>query len=199
MHMQNQFNNTTMKKSTFESLPNELLLVIFRYLCSFDICQAFLDLKNARIEHLVSSIRHSLDVSSMTYDQLCQFLNDINNDTAKRFTGLIDTLVLHESPACVEFISHWKKTLNDTELLNTLLPSIKQLLIFSHDYYGSLITKPLLTSLVHHNSTLQRLHLVFETPSDTYASVLSSFICYRISVHTMILEVEQGMSKNQDN
>ena len=168
--------------------------IIFGYLSSFDLNQAFFYVKNVRIEHLLSSICHSLDVSSMHYNQqLRQFLSNINNDATKRFNTLIDTLVLHDSPACAELFSHWKKTLNDTELFNTLLLSIKQFLILNADYYGYLLIEPLLTSLVFQNKTLQRLYLVVERPSHIYSSTLSELIRYRISVHTMILEVEKGM------
>jgi hypothetical protein len=195
MHMQNQFNNMTMKKSTFESLPNELLLIIFGYLSSFDLCQAFLDLKNARIEHLLTSIHHSLDVSSMHYDQLCQFLGNISNDTAKRFTALIDTLVFRDSLGCSKLFYHWEKTVHATELFNMPFSSIKKLLILDAKYYQYRLIQSLLTSLVLHNNTLQYLHIIFERPANTYLSILSELISHRISVHTMVLEVEKGMHK----
>ncbi|CAF3199601.1 unnamed protein product [Rotaria socialis] len=101
-----------MNKSTFESLPNEILLIIFRYLSSFQLCQTFLHVKNSRIKHLLTSIPHSLDISSMHYDQLYQFLSNINNDTTKRFTALIDTLVLRgTSTACLMlcYLTTWGK------------------------------------------------------------------------------------------
>ncbi|CAF1587204.1 unnamed protein product [Rotaria magnacalcarata] len=91
-----------MNKSTLESLPNEVFLIIFGYLSSFDLCQAFLDVKNARIEHLLTSMRHSLDVSSMHYDQLCQFLSE-RNDHTNHFPALIHTPVLRDSSACHNF------------------------------------------------------------------------------------------------
>jgi hypothetical protein len=151
-------------------------------------------MKNARIERLLTSMRHSLDVSSMHYDQLRQFLSNINNDTTKRFTALIDTVVLRDSPACWILLNHWEKILNDTELFNVWLSSIKKLLILHADRYVCGFVEPLLIPLVFYNNTFQHLHLVFEQPSDEYSSILSQLIRYRISVHTMILEVEKGMS-----
>ncbi|CAF2753259.1 unnamed protein product [Rotaria sp. Silwood2] len=75
---------------------NEVLLIIFGYLSSFNLCQIFLAMKNARIEHLLTSIHHSLDASSMRYEQLHQFLSNTNNDTTKRVAALIDTVVLRD-------------------------------------------------------------------------------------------------------
>ncbi|CAF2100591.1 unnamed protein product [Rotaria magnacalcarata] len=182
-----------MNKSTFESLPNEILLIIFRYLSSFQLCQAFLHVKNSRIEHLLTSIRHSLDISSMHYDQLYQFLSNINNDTTKRFTTLIDTLVLRgASTACLMLLNYLEKSSNDNQLFITMiLPSIKQLVIFNAENYSYLSIEPLLTPLAFHKNTLQRLHLVFDRPT-SYFSILSWLISSRISIHTTILEVEKG-------
>jgi hypothetical protein len=182
-----------MKKSTFESLPSELLLMIFSYLSSYDLCRAYLDVKNARIEHFLTSMRHSLDVSSMHYGQLHQFLSNINNDITKRFIALIDTVVLDDSSGCMELVSYWEKTLNETELLTIPVLTIKQLLVLNAECYKYALVQPLLTSLVHYSDTLRYLHLVFERPSDTYSTLLSKLIHSCISVHTMILEVEKGM------
>lgn len=183
-----------MKKSTLESLPNELLLIIFSYLSSFDLCRTFLDMKNVRIERLLTSIRHWLDVSSMNCSQLHQFLSS-SDDITNRFTALIETLVLHDSLACMTLLDHWKKTLNETELLNVWLPSIKQLLILNPDSYEYGFVEPFLIHLVfHNNNTLQHLHLVFERPTHQYSTILSQLVFHRISVHTMILEAKQGMS-----
>lgn len=185
-----------MKKNTLESLPNELLLIIFSYLSSFDLCRAFLHLKNARIERLITSIRHVLDVSSMHYRQLHQFLSTSNDDTTKHFTILIDTVVLRRSSACATLYHHWRKILNDNELFNIWLPSIKQLLVFNANYYGIELVQPFLRPLVFHN-TLQHLHLVFERPTHEYSAILSQLVHYCISVHTMILEVEKGTSRKR--
>ncbi len=193
MYVQNEFNQKTMKKkSTFESLPNELLLMIFSYLSSYDLFRAYLDVKNARIEYLLTSIRHSLDVSSMHYGQLHQFLSNINNDITKRFIALIDTVILDDSSACMELVSYWKKTLNETELLTIPVLTIKQLLVLNAEYYSYGLIQPLFT-LVYYSNTLRYLHLVFKTPSDKYSSMLSQLIRCRISVHSMVLEVEKGM------
>jgi hypothetical protein len=128
---------------------------------------------------------------------LQQFLSNSNHDATKRFTALIDTVVLRDSSGCKMLRDHWEKSLNDTKLLNMLLPSIKQLLILNADCYIYRLIRPLLISLVFHNNTLQRLYLVFDTPMHSYSSTLFDLICYRISVHTMILDVQKSMSSNR--
>lgn len=182
-----------MKKSTLESLPNELLLIVFGYLSSFDLYRAFLDVKNARIERLLTSIRHTLDLSALHYDQLRQFLSSSDHDITNRFATLIDTVVLRDSIGCMMFFDHWKRILNDTESLNVWLPSIKQLLILNVNHYEYILVESLLRPLIFRSNTLQYLHLVFEQPTNTYSSVLSDLVFRRISIHTMILEVKRGM------
>jgi hypothetical protein len=181
-----------MRKSTLESLPNELLLKIFSYLSSFDLCQAFLDLQNVRIQHLLTSISHSFDVSLMHYNQLCRFLLSNNND----FTALIDTIVLRNSCACQMLYNHWRETFNDTQQINMFLPSIKRLFILNTDYYEYGLVQQVLLPLVFAHNTLQYLHLVFEQPTNSYSSILSDLVHHRISVNTMILEVQKGMLFN---
>jgi hypothetical protein len=184
------------KKSTLESLPNELLLKIFSYLSSFDLCQAFLDLKNVRIQHLLTSINHSFDVSLMHYNQLRQFLLNNNNDFMHCFTALIDTIVLRSSHACWMLFDHWRETFHDTQQINMFLPSIKRLFILNTEDYQYGLVKSVLIPLVFTHNTLQYLHLVFEKPTHSYSDILSELVRHRISVNTMILEVENGMLFN---
>ena len=183
-------------KSTLESLPNELFLIIFGYLSSLDRCRSFFGIKNARIESLLYSIRHSLHVSSMHYTQLHEFLSDENNNATDHFTSLIDTVVLRNSTACMMLYKYWTNRLNDPESLNVWLPSIKQLLILNAHHYF-LMVRFLLKPLLFCGDTLQHLHLVFKKPSDDYSKILSDLVLHRISVHTMILEVEKGMLKKK--
>ncbi|CAF4771563.1 unnamed protein product [Rotaria magnacalcarata] len=133
----------------------------------------------------------------MHYDQLYQFLSNINNDTTKRFTTLIDTLVLRgASTACLMLLNYLEKSSNDNQLFVTMiLPSIKQLVIFNAENYSYLSIEPLLTPLAFHKNTLQRLHLVFDRPT-SYFSILSWLISSRISIYTIKLEVEKGIPEN---
>ncbi|CAF4217657.1 unnamed protein product, partial [Rotaria sordida] len=180
-----------MKKITFESLPNELLLMIFSYLSFIDLCQLFLDLKNARLERLLTSKYYSLDLSSIYFNQLRQFLSS-SNDKINRLSTLIDTVVICDSSAGWMLLKHWIETFIDTELSNTRLPSIKKLFILNADYFQHYFIKSFFPPLISVSNTLQYLHLVFETPTFYYPSVLSELIRHHISVHTMILEVENG-------
>lgn len=195
--IQNNQHNNNMKKSTLESLPNELLLIIFKYLSSFDLCQAFLDVKNVRIERLLTSLRHSLDVSSMHYSQLCEFLTSSDNNTKNRFTDLINTVVVRGSSGCIMLFNYWDKRLNDSESLNVWLPSIQQLHILNPDRYQCKLARSLLRPLIFCSTTLRHLHIVFEEPTYIYSSTLSELILHGISVHTMILEVEKGVLTNK--
>jgi hypothetical protein len=181
-----------MKKSTLESLPNELLLKIFSYLSSFDLCQAFFDLKNVRIQHLLTCISHSFDVSLMHYNQLRRFLLSNNNDFMHYFTALIDTIVLRNSCACRMLFSHWDETFHDTQQINMFLPSIKRLFILNTENYQYGLVQGALLPFVFAHNTLQYVHLVFKQPTNSYSSILSELVHHRISVNTMILEVEKG-------
>jgi hypothetical protein len=181
-----------MSKSTLESLPNELLLIIFSYLSSFDLCQAFLYLNNARIQHLLTSIHHSFNVNLMHYDQLHLWLNSNQNDR-NRFTNLIDTVVFNDSYASRTLLKYWKKTSNETDQSNVLFPSIKRLFILPAECCLCILIQAILIPLIFANNTLQYLHLIFKEPVSNYPGILSKLIVHRISVDTMILEVEQGM------
>ena len=183
-----------MDKSTLELLPNELLLTIFSYLSSFDLCQAFLNVNNARIEHLLTSMRHTLDVSAMKRGQLCRFLNNLSQDSTKRFISLVDTIVLRDSPGCVALFDRLKEATNDVSQSYPMFSSTKKLLVLNAAYWFGL-GEILSSSLVFHNSTFRHLHLVFEKLSYMYLSLLSELVTRRVSVHTMTLEVEKSMLK----
>jgi hypothetical protein len=181
-----------MSKSTFESLPNELLLIIFSYLSSFDLCQIFLYIINTRIQSLLTSIRHSFNVNLMHYDQLHLWLNS-NQTYRSRFTNLIDTIVFNDSYACWTLLEYWEKTFNETDQSNVLFSSIKRIVVLQAECCPYILVRPILIPLTFANNTLQYLHLIFKEPTCGYSSILSELIYHRISVYTMILEVEQGI------
>lgn len=182
-----------MEKSTFESLPNELLLLIFRYLSSSDLCRTFLDIANVRIQQILTSMRHSFDVSFMHYDEIGQFLSNINDHSTKCFPTLIDTIVLRNTPASSMFVKHWVKMSKENHSWNTNFSSIERIFILEADYqcysFASSILKPLILS----SNTLQQIYFVFEQPTQLYRSTLEALVRQCISIRTMILDVEQGM------
>ncbi|CAF3917769.1 unnamed protein product [Adineta steineri] len=181
-----------MSKSTLESLPNELWLIIFSYLSSFDLCQTFLYINNTRIQSLLTSIHHYLNVNFIHYDQLHLWLNSDQNHR-NRFTNMIDTVVLNYSCACQTLLEYWEKTFNETDQSNVLFASIKRLVVLQAEYRPYSLIQPILAPLVSTSNTLQYLHLIFTKRTYDYFKILSDLIAYRVSVHTMILEVEQGM------
>ncbi|CAF1007388.1 unnamed protein product [Adineta steineri] len=181
-----------MSKSNFESLPNELLLIIFSYLSSFDLCQTFLYINNIRIQSLLTSIRHLFNVDLMHYDQLHLWLNS-NQDHRNRFTNLIDTVVFNDTYACRTLLEYWEKTFNETDQSNVFFASVKRIVVLQAEHYSYSLVRPILVPLVLAENKLQYLHLIFKEPAFGYAKILSDLIDYRVSVHTMILEVEQGM------
>jgi hypothetical protein len=60
---------------TFESLPNELYLVVFSYLPSRHTWRAFYDL-NARFIQLLTSglLRHTIDLQGISYAEITELL-----------------------------------------------------------------------------------------------------------------------------
>lgn len=55
-----------MSPTQFLDLPNELLLFVFQYIKSSDLIQAFLEIQSDRIQRLIRSFLHHLDISQQT-------------------------------------------------------------------------------------------------------------------------------------
>ena len=184
-----------MSRCTFESLPNELILLVFEYLSLFDLCQAFCHIANARLVRLFVSKRHSFVPASLRCGEMCQLL-DVNNEThLQRFTDLIDTLVLDETLASSVFREHVTKRMDVAQPLNCRFPSMTQLIIFNAEQRCRQ-TIQLLLPLNFCNHSLRRLHLVFHRPALSYSIILSTLVSDHISFHTMILDVENGTSSD---
>ena len=180
-----------MHKSTLESLPNELLLNIFSYLSSFDLCQSFVDVNNSRIRNLVTSIRHSINVDLIRYGQFHEWLSQ-HQHLGNCFTDLIDCLVLNDSYPSRLLIEYWTKTFTENNRVNVLFSSLRRFVFFNRIHRHCELL-PILKPLVLSNNTLQYLHIIFEDCRNNYSTMLSELVAHRISVHTMILEVEQGI------
>ncbi|CAF3475682.1 unnamed protein product [Rotaria socialis] len=105
------------------------------------------------------------------------------------FSNLLQTIVLNNSCASLAFFEHWIGMISP----NYLTPSIERLVIIETEYYTYGIVY-----LIKHltlGNTLQYIHLVFEYPDDDYMHVLVTFVKTQTSVHSMILEVENGHRK----
>lgn len=183
-----------MTKSTLESLPNELLIVIFSYLSAFDLYLAFNGIENVRIKQLFTSLRRLLDVSTMHYGEIIEFLNSLNDeDTTNSFTSLINTVAYHKCMGTYELHQYWEKKLENDTSSNVLLSSIEKLFIFMSEPYAYYTTDSFLKRLITFNNSLQYLHLTFESPTYHYTDKLYELMRHEVSVHTMILEIENGM------
>ena len=184
---------TDMSRCTLESLPNELILLIFEYLSLFDLYQAFSQISNTRLVQLFRSKRHPFVVGSLRCGQICQLLDANNEGHLKCLTDLIDTLVLDDSLGSSVFLEHVTKRMDVAQPLSCRLSSMTQLIIFEADHQSNLLIQSLLLPINFCNHPLRRVHLVFERWTVQYAAILSTLVSNRISFHTMILEVENGM------
>ena len=181
-----------MSRCTFESLPNELILLIFEYLSLIDLYQAFSHIDNARLVQLFMSKRHLFVVGSLRCGQMSRLLDANNEAYLKCFTDLIDTLVLDDSLASSVFLKHISERMDVAQPLNCRLSSMTQLILFKADHRCSETIRSLLLPINFCNHSLRRVHLVFQRPTHPYSAILSTLVSNRISFHTMILEVENG-------
>jgi hypothetical protein len=182
-------------RKTLESLPNELILLIFDYLSLFDLCQSFLHVNNIRLQELLLSKRHSFMPSSLCYQQMSRLLNDNNHFTFQCFTNFIETLVLDSSYASNMFCTHLRERLRNTSPFNVYLSSMTQIISETEDYICD-VAVVLLLPLNSINHNLQHLHLIFEQPDYNYGFSLMILVKYLISFKTMTLEVKRGRLEN---
>jgi hypothetical protein len=185
-----------MSRCTFESLPNELILLVFEYLSLIDLYQAFSHIGHARLVQLFLSKRHPFVAGSLRCGQMCRLLN-VNNEAYLRcLTDLIDTLVLDDSLASSVFLEHVSERMDVTQPFPFRLQSMTQLIIFKADNHCVQMIRSLLLPINFCNHPLRWVHLVFNQATDEYSTVLSTLVSNRISFHTMILEVENGTSSS---
>ena len=183
---------TDMSRCTFESLPNELILLVFEYLPLFDLYQAFSHIGNARLVQLFLSKRHLFVVGSLRCGEMYRLLTANNEVHLKCLTDLIDTLVLDDSLASSTFLEHITKRMDVAQPLNCRWSSMTQLIVFKANHKCNYAIRDLLMPINFCNHPLRRVHLVFERPIGQYATMLSTLVSNRLSFHTMILEVENG-------
>ena len=180
--------------STLESLPNELILTIFDYLSSLDLCQTFFHLPNMRFQRLLSSKRHAFVTSSLRFKAMSALLDPTDDRLMRCFMSMIDTLVLDDSLASMMFVDYFEIKLRDNPPFDIWQQSIRQLIVLNTDRPMFNLVRPLMLSLTMGNGSLQRMHLVFEHTDEVYWGVLRKLAHYRVSVPTMILDVKRGRS-----
>jgi hypothetical protein len=181
-----------MSRCTFESLPNELILLLFEYLPLLDLYQAFFHIANARLVRLFRSKRHPFVVGSLRCVEMCRLLDADNEPYLKCLTDLIDTLVLEDSLASSVFLRHISVRMNVAQPISCRLSSMTQLIISKADQRCGETIWSLLLPINFSNHVLRRVHLFFQRPIGEYSATLSTLVSNRISFHTMILEVENG-------
>ena len=180
--------------STFDSLPNELILMIFDYLSSLDLCETFFHFPNMRFRRLLFAKRHTFMPSSLRFTAMTALLDPTNDLLMRCFMSLIDTLVLDDSLASMMFVDYFQIKLRDNPSFDIWQQSIRRLVVLNTDRYMYDLVQPLMLSLTMGNGSLQRMHLVFESTDNVYWSVLRRLVSCRVSVHTMVLDVRRGRS-----
>lgn len=181
-----------MSRCTFESLPNELILLVFDHLSLLDLYQAFRRIANDRLLQLFLAKQHPFVVGSLRCAEMCRLLDASNEAHLKCLTDVIDTLVLDDSLASSVFLEHISQRMDAAQPFSCRLSSMTQLIIFKADQRCGEIIRSLLLPINFCDHALRRVHLVFQRPPDKYSSTLGHLVSNRISFHTMILEVENG-------
>jgi hypothetical protein len=184
---------------TFESLPNEIWFIIFTYLSSRHIWQAFSGI-NKRLNQLLTSnlIRHTIDLKDISNFEIVRLLEDYDNNSHDHQWQA--EFVSHAHAICLEnqfdyeiLIDRWIAT-----KINWKLSSLRVIYILPEalSCVYSLFHELKFTKVFE--SQLHYLHLVFDDPSDTYHSILSKVVGARISCPIMIFEIMKGLyTKNK--
>ncbi len=177
---------------TFESLPNEIWLMIFGYVSSWQIWRAFFGI-NRRLNQLFTSgiIRHTIDLRDISYSQIIELLDEHSKNSHCQWQV---ELVSRAHAICVEnefdyelLFDRWIATkknwrLSSLRVIHVLPEAITSIWsLFNTNKFLTLFEPP-----------LHCIHLVFDDPSYTYFETLSVMVRNHISYPTMILEVTKG-------
>ncbi|CAF0924729.1 unnamed protein product [Rotaria sordida] len=178
---------------TFESLPNEIWLIIFSYLSSRHTWRTFFGI-NKRLNQLLTSnlIRHTIDLKDISYPEIIQLLE--NHDTKSHGYQWQAEFVSHAYAICFENNFDYEILINRWIATNTNwnLSSLRTIYILSEAMkkIGKLSHELKFIKVLH--PQLHYLHLVFDQPRSTYHSALSNLVKECISCPIMILEVTRG-------
>ena len=182
--------------NSLESLPDELLLMIWNYLSLYDLCQSFLYIENLRFKSLLQCQSHSLIVNSLQYDQICQLFEDKNQFFTKSLINLVNTFILDGSITCRIFL---KKFIENGSLINSF-SNLKTFIIFDGHFYGyNPFVRSILFPLTNINGILQKFSIKFPQINYSYTNFLSLLVSYPISIEIMIIELREGYGTNRDD
>lgn len=179
---------------TFESVPNEIWLIVFSYLSSRHTWRAFFG-TNKRLNQLLTSnlIRHTIDLKNISYSEIIQLLenydkNSDNHQWQAQFVSHAHAICLENDFDYEILINRWIAT-----KLNWKLSCLKTIYILpgAINKIGVLLRELEFAQILQ--SQLHYLHFVFDQPCSTYHSTLSHLVEKRISCPIMILEVTRGM------
>ena len=177
------------KINSLESLPDELLLMIFNYLSFYNLCQSFIHNANVRFKSLLQCKSHSLIINSLRFDQICQLFEDKNEFFTKSLLYFIDTLVIDWSITSRIFL---QKFIENGSLINSF-SNLKTLIVFNGNSYGyNSFVRSMLFPLTSINDMLQKFYMKFSRLTSSYTYLLSQLVSHRISIEIMILEITDG-------
>jgi hypothetical protein len=178
---------------TFESLPNEIWLMIFAYLSSRHIWRAFVGI-NRRLNQLFSSdiIRHTIDLRDISYSEIVELLDDRSNHSQCQWQAELvsraHAIYLENAFDYNLLFDRWITTKTNWRLL-----SLRVIYVLSEAVPSIWSLFYAIESITFLGSHLHCLHLVFNDPYYTYFKTLSVMVQKRISYPTMILEVAKGL------
>ena len=184
------------KMNSFESLPDELLLMILNYLSLYDLCQSFLYIENVRFKSLLQYKSHSLIINSFQYDQICQLFEDKNEFFTKSLMNLVNTFIFDGSMTCRIFL---KKFIENGSLINSF-SNLKTLIVFDGQFYAcNSFVRSILFPLTNINGILQKFWIKFPRIDFSYTYFLSQIVRYPISIEIMIIELREGYGTSREN
>ena len=134
--------------SSFESLPNEIILLVFKYMSLFDLYQVFYYLNSTRLVQLLFAKQHSLVVGSLLLEQMCRLLHVSNRSHRQCLTNMIETLVVDDPYASTLFLQSVTPRMKKTQPFNRRFPSLKRFLIERLTYGYSSVLIPIVSKRI---------------------------------------------------
>jgi hypothetical protein len=186
--------------SSLESLPNELWLLLMRYLSSFDLFRALVGL-NYHIDCLLLSIRSPfLDTSPHIGIRFCEMyqLLEGKHDWSQHLLSSIeiirlggthasDILCKHCHASSMEIFSSF--SVNNNISFSNLFPSLRRLYVTEKAIKRVSILKLLLPI----SNSLRYVYLTFESFAEypSYVATINNFIQHRLSFYSMTFDIVQ--------